>query len=72
MVGVCVPPIALGHPVLDLPVGGQGPHHQVHVELGSVEPPVEPLPVGVTVHHLPEAVGLRIVALQKCGKSDKP
>ena len=60
-VGGGAPPISLGHPVMGLPMGGQGPCCQLHIAPGSVEPLEEPLPVVVPPPCHPEAVGLRRV-----------
>ena len=54
--------VSLAHPVMDLLMGCQGPHHQVRIALGASDPLVESLPVSDTLYCHPEAVGIHIVS----------
>ena len=51
-------PITLGHPMQDLPTGGQGTHCQFHVALGEADPLMKLLLVGVTLYCNTEALFL--------------
>ena len=54
--------VFLSQPVLDLPMGCQGPRHQVHITLRAEDPLTKSLTVINTLYHNPEAVGLRRVS----------
>ena len=53
-----VPQVALGHHVLDLPVGSQGLCCQVRIALGVMDLLAEPFALGVTLPLHPEAIFL--------------
>ena len=63
-----VPLIVLGHPILGLPVGGQGPRQKFHIVFGVADPLVEPLLVGVTLSHHLEAVCLYRVTSKRSAR----
>ena len=60
-VGVGVSQVDSGHPVMDLPMGIQGPCRQVRVALAASDPLAELFPVGVTLPRHPDSIGLHRV-----------